>query len=894
MPSDANKLTSTSRTKGALRSEQLLSLKGKSLDTIANGVLITDIGGNIQWVNPAFTQLTGYTADEAIGQTPRILKSGKHTPQFYKKLWKTILAGDTWRGSFTNLRKDGSLYYDEHTITPIRSNDGKTITHFIAVMNDVTARKQAEMAWRKSEGRFRQLVEQAVDAFFLHDDQGKFVDVNQRACESLGYSREELLKMGVSDVASISEEEVKAVWEQLQTTETITVNDYHCRKDGTCFPVEIRVGSVDIEGKKLYMGLARDVTERREAEAFNANALALLRATFESTADGILTVSSDRQILSYNEVFVKMWDIPADVLATNDDKVAIQFVLDQLRMPESFLEKVQHLYDYPMEEGFDVLDLKDGRVFERYSRPMLVEGESIGRVWSFRDITSRRRSEERIAEQAAFLDKAQDAIIVRDLNGNLLFWNKGAERMYGWTSEEVLGRSVLEILHTDPKQFAELNAATIHHGEWTGEVHHFTKNRREIVSEVRSTLIRDEAGNPKSVLAINTDITEKKKIEAQFMRAQRMENIGKLAGGVAHDLNNILAPIMTSIEILKVTSDNPQAAKILETIEVSAKRGADIVRQVLSFARGLKGERIELQPKHLLRELGDIIKDTFPKNIRMDFSIPGDTWTILGDPTQMHQILLNLCVNARDAMPTGGSLSIRVENCVLDEQYIAMNPEAKPGRYVKINVTDTGTGIPPDLLDKIFDPFFTTKPLNEGTGLGLSTVMAIVKSHNGLIDVYSEPGHGTTFKICFPAMELSSDARIAHTETTSLPRGKGETVLVIDDEASILIITSQTLQAFGYRVLTAMDGAEALVVYSQNRDRIAVVVTDVMMPIMDGTATIQALAQINPDVKIIAMSGLDANRSVVTMAGAHASQFLMKPYTAETLLRTMRLVLDSE
>jgi CheY-like chemotaxis protein len=258
----------------------------------------------------------------------------------------------------------------------------------------------------------------------------------------------------------------------------------------------------------------------------------------------------------------------------------------------------------------------------------------------------------------------------------------------------------------------------------------------------------------------------------------------------------------------------------------------------------------------------------------------------------MHQILLNLCVNARDAMPDGGSLALRVENCVLDDHYVLMNPQAKPGRYVKIIVTDTGTGIPPELLDKIFDPFFTTKPLNEGTGLGLSTVMAIVKSHDGLIDVYSEPGKGTTFKICLPAMELPSDARKDHSEQVVLPRGNGETVLVIDDEASILIITTQTLQAFGYRVLTAMDGAEALTVYAQHQDEIALVVTDVMMPIMDGMATIQALTQINPAVKIVAMSGLDANRSVVHMAGAHASQFLMKPYTAETLLKTVRLVLD--
>jgi nitrogen-specific signal transduction histidine kinase/ActR/RegA family two-component response regulator len=394
------------------------------------------------------------------------------------------------------------------------------------------------------------------------------------------------------------------------------------------------------------------------------------------------------------------------------------------------------------------------------------------------------------------------------------------------------------------------------------------------------------------VLAINTDITEKKKIEAQFMRAQRMESIGTLAGGVAHDLNNILTPIMLSIEILKDLSTGPEAKNILQTLEVSAKRGADIVRQVLSFARGLEGQRIEVQPKHLLKDLESIIKDTFPKDIRLQFSVPNEIWTILGDPTQVHQILLNLCVNARDAMPNGGTLTVGVENCVLDEQYAAMNIQAKPGRYVKISVTDSGTGIPPDLIDKIFEPFFTTKALNKGTGLGLSTVMAIVKSHDGIVNVYSEPGKGTTFKVYLPAMETSSEVRKEQSEAANLPRGNGETVLVVDDEASILTITSQTLQAFGYRVVTAMDGADALSVYVQHRNEIAVVLTDMMMPVLDGPATIQALMRINPTVKIIAASGLNTNGGEAKPAGAGVKHFLTKPYTAGTLLKAMRAILD--
>jgi signal transduction histidine kinase/CheY-like chemotaxis protein len=464
--------------------------------------------------------------------------------------------------------------------------------------------------------------------------------------------------------------------------------------------------------------------------------------------------------------------------------------------------------------------------------------------------------------------------------------------MYGWTRQEAVGLNIGGLLYTNPKKFEEANGLAISQGEWHGELQHLTKDRGELTIEARWTLIRDTDGHPKSVLAINTDVTEKKKIEAQFMRAQRMESIGTLASGIAHDLNNILAPIMMSIDILKSDSDSPETKQILETIGVSAKRGADIVRQVLTFARGMEGERIEVQPKHLLNDLENIIKDTFPKDIRLQFSIPNDTWTILGDPTQVHQILLNLCVNARDAMPNGGSLTVGVQNSVLDDQYVAMNIQAKPGRYVNITVTDSGTGMPPAIVDKIFEPFFTTKELNKGTGLGLSTVMAIVKSHEGVINVYSEPGKGTAFNVYLPAMELSTEARKEQSDQASLPRGNGEMILVVDDEASILTITGQTLQAFGYQVLTATDGAHAVAVYAKHEKEISVVLTDMMMPVMDGLAMIHALMRMNPAVKVIAASGLNANGNVAKVSGAGVKHFLTKPYTAATLLKTMRAILD--
>jgi CheY-like chemotaxis protein len=370
-----------------------------------------------------------------------------------------------------------------------------------------------------------------------------------------------------------------------------------------------------------------------------------------------------------------------------------------------------------------------------------------------------------------------------------------------------------------------------------------------------------------------------------------MESIGTLAGGIAHDLNNVLAPILMSIELLRLELERQEKDEILDTIESSARRGAEMVGQVLSFARGVEGRRLSVQVKHLVRDVAKIASETFPRNIEIRAEVPSNLPPVLGDPTQIHQVLLNLSVNARDAMPRGGTLTFSAQNVVLDDQYAGLSPEAKPGRHVLIQVEDTGTGIPPEILEKVFDPFFTTKEPGKGTGLGLSTSLAIVRSHGGFIRAYSEPGTGSRFRVYLPATESTTEP--APVADVVLPRGNGEVVLVVDDEASVRHITRQTLEAFGYRVILAGDGAEALAVYASRRTEIALVLTDMMMPVMDGPATIRVLTKMDPSVRIIAASGLTANGSVTRVANSGVRHFLPKPYTAETLLRTVREVLDA-
>jgi PAS domain S-box-containing protein len=503
----------------------------------------------------------------------------------------------------------------------------------------------------------------------------------------------------------------------------------------------------------------------------------------------------------------------------------------------------------------------------------------------------RQQADARIREQASLLDKAQDAILVEDLDHQITFWNKSAERLYGWTAAEVLGRSVQELLFKDSSVFAMAHEQTLSVGEWLGEMNQVDKDGRDLTIEGRWTLVRNEDGEPESVFVINTDISEHRKLEQQFLRAQRLESIGTLAGGIAHDLNNILAPISMAAELLKMSVSDTRSSDLLETISNSAKRGADMVGQILSFSRGMEGQRVEVHPRKLILEVEAILRDTFLKRIQFDAIAARDLWTIHGDPTQLHQVILNLCLNARDAIAGNGKISLRAENVVIDERFASMNLEAKQGAHICIQVEDSGEGIPPEILDKIFDPFFTTKSVGKGTGLGLSTSLAIVRSHGGFIRTDSHPGGGTTMKVYLPAQrELDGSARVS--DMPDLPHGQGEMVLIVDDEGSIRQITQQTLETFGYRTMLAENGDEAISQYALYQSDISVVLTDMMMPVMDGSATIELLTKINPSVRIIATSGISANRELAASSGTGVKDFLQKPFSAETLLTCLRRVLS--
>jgi PAS domain S-box-containing protein len=506
------------------------------------------------------------------------------------------------------------------------------------------------------------------------------------------------------------------------------------------------------------------------------------------------------------------------------------------------------------------------------------------------DMSERKQAEEKIREQAALLDKARDAIIVADLKERILYWNQSAERIYGWGAAEVMGKPLQEVLFQGkpPPELEETIKSIRERGEWVGELHELAKDGRPIIVQGRSMIIRDEHNRPKSLLIINTDITERKLLEEQFLRAQRLESLGVLVSGIAHDLNNTLSPVLMGVEIVREEVVSPEIGSILDTMQTSARRSADMVRQMLTFVRGGEAKKHLIHAAQLVKEMGRIITDTFPKSIHCRVAVDKSCWPIPGLPTQLHQVLLNLCVNARDAMPAGGTLTLTVKNAQLRPADVALHPDAKPGNYLCLSVADTGTGIPAEQLRKIFEPFFTTKAPGKGTGLGLSTSLSIIRSHDGFITVHSEVGRGTEFKCYFPAATEIPEEAVA--ESISLPPGSGECILIVDDEAAILAIMRSTLENYGYQVLTAGSALEAIAHFTRNSDAVHLIITDLSMPFMDGRAAIQALRKIRPDVKIIVASGSekeveDLQKDIQTDA------LIPKPFTNEILLKAVHQVL---
>lgn len=512
-----------------------------------------------------------------------------------------------------------------------------------------------------------------------------------------------------------------------------------------------------------------------------------------------------------------------------------------------------------------------------------------------RDITERKIAEEKIAEQAHLLDIALDPIILRDTNDTIIFWNKAAENLYGWTFEEAKSLKVNQfIAEVDQPKYERGVKEFLEKGECKIELRQIAKNGRKVITLSQWSLVRNQEGKPYARLMIDRDITEQRNFETQLRQSQRMESLGRLAGGVAHDLNNALAPILMSVQILNMKITDPNLKKLIASLEVSTRRGSDLVKQVSTFAHGTEKDFAPLQLRYIVSEIESIINGTFPKNIQLRVGVSKDLALVLGDATQLQQMLMNLCLNARDAMPDGGRLTVTAEDMYMDESFARMILGAHPGHYVVLTVADTGTGIPTEIQEKVFEPFFTTKEKGRGSGLGLSMVYTIVKSHNSFIKLYSEIGKGTEIKIFLPATQ-QTEKKVVPVLEEAPSMGNGENILVVDDELSVLQVSKEILEARSYRVLTAADGAEATAVFANaEKGSIDLVITDMNMPLMDGSSTIRALRRLAPSLKIVVSSGLLTDVNSAGVAGLDIQGYLTKPYTADQLTSMVNKVLKKE
>ena len=758
----------------------------------------------------------------------------------------------------------------------------------VAALTACLRRKVTIDALRASESQLRVIVETEPECVKVVALDGRLLDMNPAGLRMIeARNRKDVIGCPVEDLVHPDD---RAAF----------LNLHRRSASGETGRLQFRI--VGLAGKMLWMdthsaplraadgtinaviSVTHDMTERRRAE----DALQQSEARFRELADNLRDVfyivePGSGQTLYVSPAYEQIWQ------RTRDSLYQVPFSDHEAVHPEDLPLVVEANRQQQQGLPTDIeyrIRWPNGEVrwIRDHSSPVPGPAGTVNRIvgtaW---DVTEHKLAGDRVREQASLLDKATDAIMVRDLNQRITYWNCGAERMYGWSAAEAVGCPVRDLLPTDEQAFQAACDHVMATGEWAGELRQQARPARAITVEARWTLMRTPLGEPQSILAIETDVTDRKLLELQFLRAQRMESIGTLAGGIAHDLNNILTPIMLSIELLTESVTDDAGRALLSTIGASARRGAEVVGQVLSFARGIGGQRVIVAPAQVVAEVGAIVRKTFPQDIRLHIACDPGAWTVLGNPTQLHQVLLNLCVNARDAMGEGGDLTLAATNTVIDERAAALNIDARPGPFVLLRVEDSGTGIPPNVLERIFDPFFTTKEVGRGTGLGLSTALAIVKGHGGFIRCDSTIGQGTRFNIHLPAQFKAVDEAAADRVPAPLLRGDGQTVLIIDDDETIRQIARLTLEAFGYCVLEAANGREAVAIYRQHHVSIDLVLVDMMMPGMDGPATIQELVRINPVVVIVATSGAATDASRASAAAAGARHFLPKPFAAEGL-----------
>ncbi len=818
-------------------------------------------------------------------------------PRGLRACWSTPILSRKINPGRSNVLGTFALYAPEPGLPDERVIALMARAEYLACIAIETDRAANEL--RSSELRFRAFVDHAADAFFLHVHGGIITDANQQACDSLGYRLDELIgQMPTMFDVGVPAGAMQDIGRQLDANQTVTFETIHQRKDGSTFPVEVRIRPFYIAGVRHSISLVRDISHQKQSQANLSQSISRLKATLESTADGILVVDLEGRIVELNEQFIKIWRLPPELIsqgrntdlvvtAANQD-VAMRRIFEQLSDPQAFIDRVLELYAAPYESSFDVLPFKDGRMIERVSRPQLIDGQAVGRVWSFRDVTDRHRAEQSLRKsEKEFRTLAQHlpAIIARlDHDLRIQFINDAVSSVIPMKPGDLIGRTMSEI--GLPESLVVERTAQMRDALATGVpkrgIHTFALPSGTAHFDVQYVPERDESGAVIGLLAIAVDITAQKHLEDQLRQSQKMEAIGRLAGGIAHDFNNLLTVIVGSTDLLATSLAEAPASVQREVDEIrgAAERASGLTRQLLAFSRQQMLKPVVLDPNEIVRRTESLLLRVIGEDVALTTALSADLGMIEADPGQLEQVLINLAINARDAMPTGGSLAIVTRRKI----------DAAGETWIEIAVTDTGVGIPAEVLPRIFDPFFTTKDVGKGTGLGLSVVHGIVEQSGGKVLVESTRGVGTTFSVLLPITKRTSAATPQSSTTVNRP-GR-ETILVVDDEAAICSIVAHVLRTQGYTVLVAHSAADALKLVEEQPGDIHLLITDVVMPKLSGEQLAQQIRVLRPNMPVVFMSGYYEREAGPARQLASVERLLAKPFTPQELKAIVRQTLD--
>ena len=870
----------------------------EALDAVGDGLWDWDVPAGTVYFSPGWRAMLGLPRTGA-GSTVAEWESRVH-PDDLAGIWAAAnrhIAGET-----AGFESEHRLRAEDGTYRWVlarggvvaRTPDGKPL-RFVGTDFDRTLHRTTELEYRK----LSRAVEQSPATVIIMDRLGGIEYVNPHFTRSTGYTPEEVRGRNPRFVHAAEQNDAahEQLWAAVATGREWRGLQCNRRKDGSLLWEEVALSPLFDEAGRIthYVAVCEDVTERQAALAALKESENRFRSLVESLPSvAVQGYDAGRRVMFWNSASAALYGhTAADVMGRRLEEI---FVAPERR--EAVIAEVSRWLaaGEPLPPREVVAVHRDGSVRHVLANyVVLARGDGERELYSFDvDITPRKAAEAQVREQAALLDITPDAVLGLDLHRQVTFWNRGAERLYGCVRHEAIGRAVENLVHPVlAAEFGEEWDALLKRGEASAMRRHFVGQRGEITVASRAVVVRTEAGAPKAVLLVLSDVTEAKKVEAQFLRAQRLENLGSLASGVAHDLNNVLTPILMAAQMLRSTAREAHEHELVQLVADSARRGADVVQQLLLYGRGGESAHQPVRVTQVVREIGQLMRETFPRSLGITAQCPQDIWLVEGDPTQLHQVLLNLCVNARDAQPGPGRIEVAAENVHVDAMFAGQNVGATPGPHVMIRVADGGTGIPPGIVDKIFDPFFTTKAPGKGTGLGLATVLGIVRGHRGFVTVESEPGRGAEFRIYLPARPSLVDGD-APGAPVPAQRGHGELVLVIDDEPAIRTTMEAMLRAAGYAVLLAGDGAEGVALFAGRSDEVRLVITDLMMPVMDGMQAIRALRSITPGMPVIAMGGVSSQRQGLDQVFGSGVHFLPKPFTTEKVLALVHELIDMQ